>query len=87
MVRTRIDSLYCGITLDIERRFKEHQENGKKTAKYLRNKQPLRLVWQQQVENKSKALSLEWKIKQLTKKQKEQLCLQNDRLEILCKEQ
>lgn len=74
MLRASDNSLYCGATNDIFRRFKEHQKNGSKTAKYLRGKQPLTLVWHCSNLTKKQALSLEWKIKQLSKKKKELIC-------------
>ena len=76
LIRTRLDTLYCGVTTNVARRFDEHQGNRSKTAKYLRGKQPLRLVWQYQALSKQHAMQLEWRIKRLTKRQKEQLCQQ-----------
>lgn len=73
LIRTRSNHLYCGITNDIKRRFSMHQEG--KGAKYLRGKGPLTLVWSYSVEDKSTALKLEYRIKQLSKHKKEALCL------------
>lgn len=74
LVRACDHSLYCGVTMDLKRRFDEHQKNGKKTAKYLRGKQPLTLAWSFQVGSKQEAMSIEWKIKQWPKQKKESLC-------------
>jgi putative endonuclease len=65
--------LYTGITTDVKRRFKEHNTQGPKCAKSLRGKTPLRLVFFQQIGHKSEALKLEYRIKQLTKLDKESL--------------
>ncbi|MEZ8140468.1 hypothetical protein A1OO_14155 [Enterovibrio norvegicus FF-33] len=83
LIRTRDNALYCGVTTDVERRFGEHQKNGTKTAKYLRGKQPLTLAWSYEVGNKQKAMSLEWKIKRLTKRDKERLCTESDLITVL----
>ena len=74
LIRTQQNTLYCGVTTDVARRFAEHQQNGSKTAKYLRGKQPLTLAWQQVIGDKNLAMAVEWRIKQLTKAQKERLC-------------
>jgi putative endonuclease len=71
LIRTVEDKLYCGITNDLERRFKQHQVG--KGAKALRGRGPLKLVWSQIQQSKSEALKTEIAIKKLKKKQKEQL--------------
>ena len=70
IVKTRFDTLYTGISTDVERRFKEHTSNPKKGARYLKGKGPLTLVWRQEVGSHSTALILEYKIKKLTKRKK-----------------
>ncbi len=77
MIRTAKNALYTGITTDVARRFREHQE-GKKGAKALRGKGPLRLVWTEPVGDKSAALKREAAIKKLTKLQKELLVRSNN---------
>lgn len=71
LIRTPDNALYTGITTDVARRFTQHQ-NGK-GAKALRGKGVLELVFSAQVGDKSIALRLEYRIKQLTKRQKERL--------------
>ncbi|MBD5770121.1 GIY-YIG nuclease family protein [Marinomonas colpomeniae] len=73
IVKTRLNTLYTGISIDVERRFKEHSGDGKRGARYLKGKGPLELVWQQAVGSKSDALVLEYKIKKLKKRQKQHL--------------
>ncbi|MGC3872444.1 GIY-YIG nuclease family protein [Halomonas sp. GXIMD04776] len=64
LVETASGALYTGITTDVERRFNEHQ-NGKRGARALRGKGPLRLVHQQSVGSRGEALKLEaWLKKQ-----------------------
>ena len=55
--------LYTGITTDVERRFDEHANNKAKGAKALRGKGPLKLVFFDQVADRSKASVIEYKIK------------------------
>ncbi|PKM91486.1 endonuclease [Candidatus Falkowbacteria bacterium HGW-Falkowbacteria-1] len=62
-------SLYTGITTDIERRLKEHN-NSKKGAKYTAYRRPLELIYQKEFKNRSEALIEEAKIKKLKKEQK-----------------
>lgn len=73
MVRTKHGQLYTGITQDVDRRFLEHQEGGKKAAKYLRGKGPLKIVFQQEIGSRSSALKAEIALKKLPKEQKESL--------------
>jgi putative endonuclease len=75
MLRCADNSLYTGITTDIERRLREHSglAGKSKGAKALRGKRPLSLVFQIALQNKSEALKLEYRIKTLTRAQKESL--------------
>lgn len=73
MIKTRMNTLYTGISLDVMRRFKEHSGDSKRAARYLKGKGPLELVWQQEVGTKSDALKLEYQVKKLNKRQKLQL--------------
>ncbi len=80
MVRCNHGQLYTGITQDVTRRFLEHQESGKKAAKYLRGKGPLKLVFQQEIGSRSSALKAETALKKLPKQQKESLAENSGRL-------
>lgn len=71
MIRCRDDSLYTGISIDVERRFAEHTEQGDKCAKYLRGKGPFKLEFQVEVGTKSEATKLELLVKKLPKLEKE----------------
>ena len=75
MLRCTDGSLYTGITTDVKRRFAEHQAGGAAGAKYMRNHTPQEIVAVWEVENRSEASKLEWRIKHLTKQQKEALCM------------
>ena len=71
LIRNNRNALYCGVTNNVERRFKQH-ESGK-GAKALKGKGPLMLEWSCAFENKSMAMKAEYFIKQLTKTKKELL--------------
>tara|TARA_Y100001936_G_scaffold196129_1_gene196553 strand:+ start:373 stop:609 length:237 start_codon:yes stop_codon:yes gene_type:complete len=65
--------LYTGVTQDVPRRFKEHQKEGGKGAKYLKGKKPLKLVFHKKIGSRSEALKTEAQIKKWPKKKKEAL--------------
>ncbi len=64
-------ALYTGIATDVSRRLDEHREG--KGAKYLRGKGPLRLVFKKAIGAKGLTLSVEGRIKKLSKAHKEAL--------------
>jgi len=74
MLRLPSGMLYTGITTDIARRLAQHQAG--KGAKVLRGKGKLTLAFHCQVADRSMALKLEYRIKQLSKTQKERLVSQ-----------
>jgi putative endonuclease len=71
LIRNKNNALYCGVTNDLARRFKMHQQG--RGAKALRGKGPLTLEWHQELETKVAAMKLEYRIKRLKKSQKEAL--------------
>lgn len=73
LISTRTGTLYCGITLDVERRLSEHRSNSAKSAKFLRGKGPLVLRFCERVGTHSEALKAEYQVKQFSRKQKERL--------------
>ena len=78
ILRCSDDSLYTGIAADVRRRMKEHFSKDKKCAKYTRchTAQKLEAVWQS--EDRAAASRLEYRIKRLTREQKERLIAEND---------
>lgn len=70
LVRCSDNSLYTGIATDVARRFAEHQAQGTRTARYLRGRAPLTLVFQCPAGDRSAALKLEYRIKQLSRADK-----------------
>ncbi len=75
LIRTVSNTLYCGVTTDVQRRYSEHQ-SGKKGAKYLKGKGPLTLAWHEEVGDKRLAMQIEYRIKQLPKIKKEAIITQ-----------
>ncbi len=70
LVRCANGHLYTGVTTDVARRFSEHQSGGIKSAKYLRGKGPLTLMYQEQVGRHGDALRREIAVKKLSRAQK-----------------
>ncbi len=71
ILRCSDNSLYTGVTTDIERRVKEHNTIG--GAKYTRVRQPVTLVYEETCLNRSIAQVREATIKKLSRQQKEEL--------------
>lgn len=73
IVRCGDDSLYTGVAMDVERRVEEHQSQGPKSAKYVRGRAPITLVYSCEIGTRSEAMREEWRIKSLKKADKEAL--------------
>ncbi|PKH25858.1 hypothetical protein CIG19_04890 [Enterobacterales bacterium CwR94] len=71
MVQTAAGALYTGITLDVIRRFRQHQQGT--GAKALRGKGPLSLQYSSVVGSRAAASRLEYQVKQLTRGKKLQI--------------
>ena len=71
ILRCKDNSLYTGWCVDLEKRLALH--NSGKGAKYTRSKRPCKLVYYEEISNKSEALKREISIKKLTKAKKEDL--------------
>ncbi len=71
LIKTKLNTLYCGISTDVERRFLEHLDGAPKGAKALRGKSPLEMVFHQSIGNKSQASKIEIRIKKLSRKDKD----------------
>jgi putative endonuclease len=71
IVRCRDNSLYSGITNDLEHRLKEHNKGA--GAKYTASRRPVKLVYSEKHANNSEARKREIQIKNWSKTKKEQL--------------
>lgn len=73
IVRCADQSLYTGVTTDIERRVLEHNTCDKKGARYTRARRPVTLFYTETLESRATACQREAEIKRLPKAAKEQL--------------
>ena len=69
IIRASDDSLYTGITTDLERRLKQHQ-TGEGGAKYFRGRKACDFVYTESGHNRSSASIREAQIKKMTRQQK-----------------
>ena len=66
------NSYYTGVTNDLERRLKEHQE-GFNSSSYTHSRRPVVLKWYSDLASPTQAIRLEKQIKGWTKRKKEAL--------------
>ncbi len=65
---TEQNTLYCGYTDDVEKRFQAHLEG--KGAKYTRAHKPIKVVYKKEFPTKSEAMKEEARIKSLSRYEK-----------------
>lgn len=80
MLRCQDNSIYTGITTDLNRRMNEHFTKNEKCAKYTLNHTAKRLEAAWKAENRVYASKLEYYIKRLPKNKKELLIQDTDKL-------
>lgn len=68
LVKCADGTLYCGITNNLDKRIKIH--NDGKGAKYTKTRRPVSLLKYFERPTKGEALKLEYKIKQLSRQEK-----------------
>lgn len=74
IIRCADNTLYTGITTDVDRRVLEH--NGDEAgAKYTRARQPVKLVYSAEFSDRSSATKEEMRIKKLSREFKESLII------------
>ena len=69
---TENNTLYCGYTDDVQRRFELHKSG--KGAKYTKANKPIKIVYTKEFLTKNEALKEEYKIKKLPRQKKLELC-------------
>ncbi|CAA6809438.1 MAG: COG2827: putative endonuclease containing a URI domain [uncultured Sulfurovum sp.] len=69
IVQCADETLYTGITTDIERRLDEHNHSIK-GAKYTRTRRPVILVYKETAKNRSDASKREYVIKKMSREDK-----------------
>lgn len=72
MVQCSDDSLYTGVTTDLDRRLEEHN-HGPNAARYTRPRRPVKLVYAETADCRSSACKREHALKQLTVDKKRKL--------------
>jgi len=72
IIKTESNTLYTGITTDLDRRFMEHQES-KKGAKFFNLSNPGSVVFRESHPDRSKASQRESAIKKMSRKEKDLL--------------
>ena len=82
MLRCVDDSIYTGITTDLERRMDEHFGRGEKCAKYTMSRAGKKLERAWMSSNRKLASKLEYHIKKLSKKNKEEIIVTPEKIEI-----
>ena len=65
------DSYYTGWTNDLQKRLACHNQG--KGAKYTKPRLPVEVIYHEKFETKQEAMSREYKIKKLSRKEKEKL--------------
>ena len=73
MIRCADNSLYTGVTTDVERRLYEHNYCNKSGARYTRGRRPVELEYMEMTTSRSTACKRESDIKSMTKSAKEKL--------------
>ncbi len=77
LLRCADNTLYCGITTDLDNRLAAH--NSGEGAKYTRGRTPVRLAYCEPCTDQSAALRREREIKALSRAEKLALCRQRAR--------
>ena len=70
VVRCSDNTLYTGITNDLDRRINEHN-TSKRGAKYTKTRRPVELIYYESYKNRSAAQQAEYAFKKLKREQKE----------------
>jgi putative endonuclease len=68
LLRCSDGSLYCGWTVDVDRRLEAH--NSGRASRYTRKRLPVRLAYIRQMPDRSAAMREEARIKRLTRREK-----------------
>jgi putative endonuclease len=68
LLRCADDSLYCGWTVDVERRLAAHAAG--RASRYTAARLPVALAASWELEDASAARRMEWRVKQLSRPQK-----------------
>ncbi len=78
ILRCSDDTLYTGITTDIERRIREHNTSDR-GARYTRSRRPVRLAWSEEADSRATASRREHDIRKLDRHGKLELLVGRER--------
>ncbi|MBO5948818.1 GIY-YIG nuclease family protein [bacterium] len=81
IILTEKDTLYCGYTDDVEKRYQAHLTG--KGAKYTKAFKPKEVVFVKEFSTKSEAQKEECRIKKLSRKEKMQLITENKNIKFI----
>lgn len=70
IVRCADGTLYTGVAVDVARRIAQHNGAGKTGARYTRPRRPVDLVYAEQAASRAAACKREYRIKQLSRREK-----------------
>jgi predicted GIY-YIG superfamily endonuclease len=70
VLKCKDGTYYTGITNDLSRRVKQHNEGT--ASRYTRSRGPVKVIFQEPCRGKSSALKKEYAVKSLTRKMKEE---------------
>ena len=73
MIRCADNSIYTGMTNNLEKRIEEHITKDKRGAKYTKSRRPVELVYYETFSQKEDAMRREYAIKQLNRAGKRKL--------------
>ena len=73
ILRCADDTLYTGITRDMERRVREHNGDNRRGAAYTRGRRPVQVIYREACGSRSQATRREHQIRAMTRKEKEKL--------------
>ncbi len=77
ILRCADGTLYTGVTLDLDRRCRQH--NAGTASRYTRSRLPTKLIYREQQNGRGAALKREFAIKRLTRPEKMALIFQSVR--------
>jgi len=70
ILKCKDGTYYTGITNDLSRRIKQHNDGS--ASRYTRSRLPAKLVYQEPCKGRSQALRKEYAMKQLSRKEKKE---------------
>jgi putative endonuclease len=73
IARCSDNSLYCGQTNNLKRRIREHNSINSKSAKYTKNRRPVKLVYFEKYPTLQLAMKREIEVKKWKKAEKEKI--------------